>query len=219
MLNGDRHASVSRALGPGLADTLLQPRFSPLAGALGGRERPVKSLTRAQGARRGLVKSRSERAPGPALAGVTSCQTLGNDDMDGTDFVVPPVRQSYKQPIDLRLALPTDPPAAEARELNVSEEHVPVQPKTDDHAWQQPGATAYVRFGHLEGDDGWYECTLGEQEGGADPGGNQPPRHRARRHRRWPGNSTPSNGRGCRDDVASIAWGARHLISTQAPGA
>ena len=139
--------------------------------------------------------------------------------MDGTDFVVPPVRQSYKQPIDLRLALPTDPPAAEARELNVSEEHVPVQPKTDDHAWQQPGATAYVRFGHLEGDDGWYECTLGEQEGGADPGGNQPPRHRARRHRRWPGNSTPSNGRGCRDDVASIAWGARHLISTQAPGA
>ena len=96
---------------------------------------------------------------------------------------------------------------------------VPVEPKTDDHAWLRPGATAYVRFGHLEGDDGWYECTLGEQEGGADPGGNQPPRHRARRHRRWPGNSTPSNGRGCRDDVASIAWGARHLISTQAPGA
>ena len=99
----------------------------------------------------------------------------------------------------------------------ILESLVPGQP--NDHAWLQPGATAYVRFGHLEGDDGWYECTLGEQEGGADPGGNQPPRHRARRHRRWPGNSTPSNGRGCRDDVASIAWGARHLISTQAPGA
>ena len=56
------------------------------------------NLARAQGARRGLVKSRSERAPGPALAGVTSCQTLGNDDMDGTDFVVPPVRQSYAAP-------------------------------------------------------------------------------------------------------------------------
>ena len=50
---------------------------------------------------------------------------------------------------------------------------MPVQPKSDDHAWQQPGATAYVRFGHLEGDDGWYECTLGEQEGGADPGGKR----------------------------------------------
>jgi len=87
--------------------------------------------------------------------------------MDGTDFVVPPVRQSYKQPIDLRVAPPRAPPAAEAREPAVSAEHVPVQPKTDDHAWQQPGATAYVRFGHLEGDDGWYECTLGEQEGGA----------------------------------------------------
>ena len=43
---------------------------------------------------------------------------------------------------------------------------MPVQP--NDHAWLQPGATAYVRFGHLEGNDGWYECTLGEQEGGAD---------------------------------------------------
>ena len=63
--------------------SLLQPRFSPLAGALGGRERPVKSLTRAQGARRGLVKSRSERAPGPALAGVTSCQTLGTTTWTG----------------------------------------------------------------------------------------------------------------------------------------
>ena len=110
------------------------------------------------------------------------------------------------------MALPGGAPARE-----FLESLVPVQP--NDHAWLQPGATAYVRFGHLEGDDGWYECTLGEQEGGADPGGNQPPRHRARRHRRWPGNSTPSNGRGCRDDVASIAWGARHLISTQAPGA
>ena len=93
--------------------------------------------------------------------------------MDGTDFVVPPVRQSYKQPIDLRVAPPRAPPAAEAREPAVSAEHVPVQPKTDDHAWQQPGATAYVRFGHLEGDDGWYECTLGEQDGGADPGGKR----------------------------------------------
>jgi len=58
------------------------------------------------------------------------------------------------------MALPGGAPARE-----FLESLVPVQP--NDHAWLQPGATAYVRFGHLEGDDGWYECTLGEQEGGA----------------------------------------------------
>ena len=64
------------------------------------------------------------------------------------------------------MALPGGAPARE-----FLESLVPVQP--NDHAWLQPGATAYVRFGHLEGDDGWYECTLGEQEGGADPGGKR----------------------------------------------
>ena len=70
----------------------------PVLAVLNTEELACLNLARAQGARRGLVKSRSERAPGPALAGVTSCQTLGNDDMDGTDFVVPPVRQSYSSP-------------------------------------------------------------------------------------------------------------------------
>ena len=49
--------------------------------------------------------------------------------------------------------------------------------------------------------------------------GNQPPRHRtdavtATSSRRWPENSTPSSRRSYGDNIASMAWGARNLIST-----
>ena len=48
----------------------------------------------------------------------------------------------------------------------------------------------------------------------------EPPRHRAdaitaTTSRRWPGNSTPSSRRSYGDNIASMAWGARNLISTQ----
>ena len=37
----------------------------------------------------------------------------------------------------------------------------------------------------------------------------------ARTSRRWPGNSTPSSRSSCGDNIASMSWGARYLISTQ----
>jgi len=54
--------------------------------------------------------------------------------------------------------------------------------------------------------------------------GNQPSRHRAAAVtgttlRRWRGRSTPSSRRRHKDNVASMAWDARNLISTQARAA
>ena len=51
----------------------------------------------------------------------------------------------------------------------------------------------------------------------------EPPRHpadavTATTSRRWPENSTPSSRRSYGDSIASMAWGARNLISTQATG-
>ncbi len=52
--------------------------------------------------------------------------------------------------------------------------------------------------------------------------GNQPERHRAdagmeTTSRRWRGTSTPSSRFSYGDDVASMAWGVRNLISAQEP--
>ena len=37
--------------------------------------------------------------------------------------------------------------------------------------------------------------------------------------RRWPGNFTPSSRRSYGENIASMAWGARNLISTQVAAA
>ena len=198
MLNGDRHASVSRALGPGLADTLLQPRFSPLAGALGGRERPVKSLTRAQGARRGLVKSRSERAPGLRSRASRRARLWGTTTWTGpTSSSRPCARATSSRSIFVwRRRAPPRPrrrasrlfqrsTCPSSRRPTTTPGSSPARPRTCDSAtWRATTAGTNARWGSRR----------------AAP-------------------TRVENGRGCRDAVASIAWGARHLISTQAPGA